>query len=178
MSLFKEGESNTETMPMLADDSDDENEKTFESNSIKNSPNFYYNVIEQKRGKPHHKVLLFVHIALKTIAIVLYLGSKLFHLGYITTFIGVVLFLSMDFWLTKNISGRLLAGLRWWNHVDEKTGEMKWYYESWSAEERTIGRKSQGKYIHKISPTNDKLIFIANHLVYKYVRFFRYFDFF
>ena len=34
------------------------------------------------------------------------------------------MFLSMDFWLTKNVSGRLLAGLRWWNHVNDK-GEMK-----------------------------------------------------
>ena len=134
-----------ESMPMLADNSDDEeNITTFESKSIKNSPNFHYNVIEQKRGKPHHKILLFFHVALKSLAIIIYLGSNLFHLGYIATFIGVVVILSMDFWLTKNISGRLLAGLRWWNHVDGKTGEMKWYYESWSAEERSVGRKSQG----------------------------------
>ena len=147
MASFQEPESNIERMPMLADNSDDETDgsiKTFESKSIKNSPNFHYNVIEQKRGKPHHKILLFSHLALKLMAIIMYLGSGLFRLGYITTFITVVMFLSMDFWLTKNVSGRLLAGLRWWNHVNDK-GEMKWYYESWSAEERSISRKSQGK---------------------------------
>ena len=59
-------------------------------------------------------------------------------------FVIVILFLSMDFWLTKNLSGRLLAGLRWWNHVDEKTGKMKWYYECWSNEDRARSWKSQG----------------------------------
>jgi hypothetical protein len=145
MAGFEDTEHTVESMPMLADNSDDEeNFTTFESKSIKSSPNFRYNVIEQKRGKPRHKILLFFHVALKSVAIIIYLGSKLFHLGYIATFIAVVIILSMDFWLTKNVSGRLLAGLRWWNHVDEKSGEMKWYYESWSAEERSVGRKSQG----------------------------------
>ena len=74
----------------------------------------------------------------------MYLGSNVFRLGYISTFVIVILFLSMDFWLTKNLSGRLLAGLRWWNHVDEKTGKMKWYYESWSPEDRARSWKSQG----------------------------------
>lgn len=141
-------ETYVESMPMLADNSDDEgdgNIGSFDSKSIKNSPNFRYNVIEQKRGKPRHKIVLAFHVGLKLLAIILYLGRKLFGLGYISTFIGVVIILSMDFWLTKNVSGRLLAGLRWWNHVDEKTGEMTWYYESWSAEERSVGRKSQGE---------------------------------
>ena len=93
-------------------------------------------------------------------AVIMYLGSGLFRLGYITTFITVVMFLSMDFWLTKNVSGRLLAGLRWWNHVNDK-GEMKWYYESWSAEERSISRKSQGKE----EPNRTKLmLFIKFHV--------------
>ena len=145
MAGFEDTENIVESMPMLADKSDDEeNVTTFESKSIKNSPNFHYNVIEQKRGKPRHKILLFFHVALKSVAIIIYLGSNVFHLGYIATFIAVVIILSMDFWLTKNVSGRLLAGLRWWNQVDGKTGEMKWYYESWSAEERSVGRKSQG----------------------------------
>ncbi|PIK46975.1 putative Golgi apparatus membrane protein TVP23-like B [Apostichopus japonicus] len=35
----------------------------------------------------------------------------------------------MDFWVVKNISGRLLVGLRWWNHVDED-GQSHWVFES------------------------------------------------
>lgn len=36
---------------------------------------------------------------------------------------------SMDFWTVKNITGRLLVGLRWWNFVDED-GQNHWKYES------------------------------------------------
>uniref|UniRef100_A0A0B6ZSD2 Golgi apparatus membrane protein TVP23 homolog n=1 Tax=Arion vulgaris TaxID=1028688 RepID=A0A0B6ZSD2_9EUPU len=52
-----------------------------------------------------------------------------FSSSFITNFIVVVLLLSMDFWAVKNITGRLLVGLRWWNYVDEK-GESHWIYES------------------------------------------------
>ncbi len=34
-----------------------------------------------------------------------------------------------DFWITKNISGRLLVGLRWWSQ-DGKTGKSRWIFES------------------------------------------------
>ena len=44
---------------------------------------------------------------------------------YLTT----VLFGSADFWVTKNLSGRLLVGLRWWNEVKE-SGEEVWIFES------------------------------------------------
>ncbi|VDK72811.1 unnamed protein product [Cylicostephanus goldi] len=35
----------------------------------------------------------------------------------------------MDFWTVKNITGRLLVGLRWWNFVDEN-GNNHWKFES------------------------------------------------
>ncbi len=47
-----------------------------------------------------------------------------------TTFVLVVLLLSADFWMVKNVSGRLLVGLRWWNRVNADTGETEWIYES------------------------------------------------
>ena len=144
MADFGEPDNKIESLPMLAEDSDDETTQKFAPKSIKNSPNFQQNVIEQKHGKPRHSVILFFHIALKTVALIVYLGSNVFRLGYISTFVIVILFLSMDFWLTKNLSGRLLAGLRWWNHVDEKTGKMKWYYECWDSEDRARSWKSQG----------------------------------
>lgn len=36
---------------------------------------------------------------------------------------------SVDFYITKNISGRLLVGLRWWNEVKDDGSEV-WIYES------------------------------------------------
>jgi len=41
----------------------------------------------------------------------------------------VLLLLSADFWTVKNISGRLLVGLRWWNQVDDD-GQSRWIFES------------------------------------------------
>ncbi|KAK0081395.1 hypothetical protein PV325_012242 [Microctonus aethiopoides] len=35
----------------------------------------------------------------------------------------------MDFWTVKNITGRLMVGLRWWNYVDDN-GKSHWVFES------------------------------------------------
>lgn len=49
--------------------------------------------------------------------------------SFITSFVFVVLLLSADFWTVKNITGRLLVGLRWWNYVDDD-GVSHWVFES------------------------------------------------
>ena len=41
----------------------------------------------------------------------------------------IILLGSFDFWTVKNISGRMLVGLRWWNEVLEN-GDEKWIFES------------------------------------------------
>ena len=47
----------------------------------------------------------------------------------VLTFIFVTIFMASDFWVIKNVSGRLLVGLRWWSSFDEKGKEM-WRFES------------------------------------------------
>lgn len=37
--------------------------------------------------------------------------------------------LAADFWTVKNVSGRLMVGLRWWNKVNED-GSTEWVFES------------------------------------------------
>lgn len=55
----------------------------------------------------------------KSLAFVTY-----FFLSYlmsnVLTFIFTVILGSLDFWVVKNISGRILVGLRWWSYYDEK----------------------------------------------------------
>ena len=34
----------------------------------------------------------------------------------------------------KNITGRFMVGLRWWNYIDTDTGDSKWMFESRSSE--------------------------------------------
>lgn len=45
------------------------------------------------------------------------LRSSFYTKSFIMVFIVVVTFLAFDFWTVKNVSGRLLVGLRWWNKV-------------------------------------------------------------
>ena len=45
-------------------------------------------------------------------------------------FIITILLLAADFYYLKNIAGRRLVGLRWWNEVDPSTGDSRWVFES------------------------------------------------
>lgn len=44
-------------------------------------------------------------------------------------FLSVVILAACDFWTVKNVSGRLLVGLRWWTTIDAE-GNEKWFFES------------------------------------------------
>lgn len=48
----------------------------------------------------------------------------------IMIFIITILLLAADFYYIKNIAGRRLVGLRWWNEVDPQTGDSQWVFES------------------------------------------------
>ena len=76
-----------------------------------------------------HPIALLFHILFRSISIFLFLFSTLFIDNFITIFVTTIIFLSMDFWTVKNITGRLLVGLRWWNYVDDN-GKSHWVYES------------------------------------------------
>lgn len=81
-----------------------------------------------RNGLKHPAATLF-HILFRTLAIVVYLFCTLFGGGFTLTFVLVVLLLAADFWTVKNITGRLLVGLRWWNKVNED-GTSEWVFES------------------------------------------------
>jgi hypothetical protein len=44
-------------------------------------------------------------------------------------FVVCIILLACDFWTVKNVSGRLLVGLRWWSYVRED-GSNEWIFES------------------------------------------------
>ncbi|CAL1541038.1 unnamed protein product [Lymnaea stagnalis] len=76
-----------------------------------------------------HPIAVFFHIFFRAAALIAYLLCGLFSSSFITNFVVIILLLCMDFWTVKNVTGRLLVGLRWWNYVDEK-GVSRWIYES------------------------------------------------
>eukprot|EP00124_Ichthyophonus_hoferi_P002208 Ihof_evm10s141 gene=Ihof_evmTU10s141 len=76
---------------------------------------------------PHPRAVFF-HFLFRTLAIVSYLLCNWFSDYFVLNFVVIVLFLSFDFWTVKNVSGRLLVGLRWWNHV-KNDGTSHWIFE-------------------------------------------------
>eukprot|EP00128_Syssomonas_multiformis_P016100 Colp12_sorted_trinity150504_noHs@483 len=78
---------------------------------------------------PKHPVASFFHMFFRTGAVIAYILCEWFSDNYVINFVVVVLLLSFDFWTVKNVSGRLLVGLRWWNEVKED-GSSEWIFES------------------------------------------------
>ncbi|XP_063828398.1 uncharacterized Golgi apparatus membrane protein-like protein CG5021 isoform X2 [Ostrinia nubilalis] len=76
-----------------------------------------------------HPYIVFFHLVFRCSAVVVYMLCDWFSDSFIASFVLVVLLLSADFWTVKNITGRLLVGLRWWNYVDD-AGKSHWVFES------------------------------------------------
>lgn len=74
-----------------------------------------------------HPMISLLHIVLKIVVVVVYVVFPLFSSSFFIKEI-VVILAGIDFWIVKNITGRLLVGLRWW--VDfEENGDERWKFE-------------------------------------------------
>ncbi|KAJ7636022.1 Golgi apparatus membrane protein TVP23 [Mycena polygramma] len=80
------------------------------------------------RQSAHPLALLFLFL-FRTAAITVYLLSGFVTNNYVLSTVAVVVLLAMDFWNCRNVAGRTLVGLRFWNQVDED-GESYWVFES------------------------------------------------
>jgi hypothetical protein len=76
-----------------------------------------------------HPIALFFHLFFRTLALLMYFFGSWITDNVILHFVLCILLLSFDFWTVKNVSGRLLVGLRWWNEIS-KEGTSKWVFES------------------------------------------------
>lgn len=79
--------------------------------------------------KSSHPTAALFHLAFKTAALLVYIFSGFFTSNFIFVCVICILLLAFDFWTVKNVSGRLLVGLRWWNYVKED-GSNEWIFES------------------------------------------------
>lgn len=73
--------------------------------------------------------VVFFTLFFKALAVLFFLILGIFRVPDALIFILVVILNSLDFWFVKNVSGRILVGLRWWNEVKED-GSEKWIFES------------------------------------------------
>lgn len=76
-----------------------------------------------------HPIAAFFHILFKALALFVFFFSNLFSDSFVFVFVLCILLLVCDFWTVKNITGRLLVGLRWWSYVKED-GTNEWVFES------------------------------------------------
>lgn len=76
----------------------------------------------------NHPIVVFFTLFFKiTSGLIYLLLARAF--GESMSFILIVVCSAFDFWFIKNISGRFLVGLRWWNEINDD-GTEEWIYES------------------------------------------------
>ena len=81
-----------------------------------------------------------VRDCLQAAAVAYYVLCGWLGMGFVINFVVCIILLSMDFWVVKNVTGRLLVGLRWWNEIKED-GTSEWQFESADMNERAIDKK-------------------------------------
>ncbi|KAK4457729.1 hypothetical protein QBC42DRAFT_350236 [Cladorrhinum samala] len=77
-----------------------------------------------------HPITLLTFLGFRISSLVVYLFGLLVTHNLVMIFIITILLLAADFYYMKNIAGRRLVGLRWWNEVDPATGDSHWVFES------------------------------------------------
>jgi len=76
-----------------------------------------------------HPFACFFSFAFKALAGACYIFFSWIWTDYVYAFISTVIFASFDFYTVKNITGRLLMGLRWWC-LNAEDGNEHWVFES------------------------------------------------
>ncbi|PHH60073.1 hypothetical protein CDD81_2159 [Ophiocordyceps australis] len=77
-----------------------------------------------------HPITLLTFLTFRISSVLVYFLGLWVIKSMIMIFIITILLLAADFYYLKNIAGRRLVGLRWWNEVDPSTGASKWVFES------------------------------------------------
>ncbi|KAH8676208.1 hypothetical protein BX600DRAFT_432735 [Xylariales sp. PMI_506] len=77
-----------------------------------------------------HPITLLMFLGFRISSLLVYLFGMIFTENLVMIFIVTILLLAADFYYLKNIAGRRLVGLRWWNEVDPATGDSHWVFES------------------------------------------------
>lgn len=80
-------------------------------------------------GASSRRFALIGHFGFRVAAIIIYLFCSWFTYSFVLPFVLVLVTLALDFWFVKNISGRILVGLRWSSYLDEN-GQTRWRFDA------------------------------------------------
>lgn len=86
-----------------------------------------------------HPYVCVFHFLFKALSVFTYWTMYMFTQDVSVTFILTTIFLSFDFWTVKNVTGRILVGLRWWNKVNDD-GSSEWIFESGGASSSALDK--------------------------------------
>eukprot|EP01084_Bolivina_argentea_P311988 540101_1 len=87
-------------------------------------------VLSSSSSSSHaHPKAAFFTVLFKGLAVGTYVFGSWFSDNFILIFVFTILCLACDFWTVKNVTGRLLVGLRWWNEVKDD-GSSEWKFEA------------------------------------------------
>lgn len=77
-----------------------------------------------------HPTACLFHVLFKGLAVATYIIGPKFGSEPLMVTVICLLLNAADFWTVKNVTGRLLVSLRFWNKVNLQTGETEWVFES------------------------------------------------
>ena len=104
------------------------NEEQYKNNNGQDTkPKYKFSDFYKKSSNPQ---VALITVGLKIASLIIFLFLSVFTSNEAYVMIFVILLNSVDFWYTKNISGRILVGLRWWNSIDPDTQKDTWIFES------------------------------------------------
>lgn len=103
------------------------------------------------------------HVLFKGGALFCHFFLSLFVTGY-SLYEVIIILNAFDFWTVKNVTGRLLVGLRWWSE-HQPDGHDKWVFEC-KVQEQTLNPKHEYWFwgFQTISTLAWFLLFIVNAL--------------
>ena len=122
----KSSESKSNKTMQISQKNFKENQKNINTQQVSSSDKIDFTNFLSRAKNPG---IVFFTIFFKGLAVACFLLLGIFGVPDALIFIFVVILNSLDFWFVKNVSGRILVGLRWWNEVKEDGTEV-WKFES------------------------------------------------
>ena len=107
-------------------DTNENKNPDLENNNQKDKDNITLTNFYQKSSYPMISLLT---VLMKLASIISFFIFSIFLSNEAIIMFIVVLIGACDFWITKNISGRFLAGLRWYNLLKSETNTEIWVFE-------------------------------------------------
>lgn len=87
---------------------------------------------------PSHSLVCVFHWIFKVAGWIWFVIGNFLLKDFTIDFVVLLVLIAADFWVVKNVTGRLLVGLRWWNDASENGKDDGWRFESLQEGQRQI----------------------------------------